>query len=147
MADDEVALTAAGFEVLPLKVGVFVLGGSLAAIAGVVYASYLSVAQVSDYSIDISIMFLAAVTAGGLRSIPGSFFGALLFVGLPSALNLLHIPVSIAGPAQQLLFGLLLVAVMMFLPGGLAGAASSVRRSRILDRRGPSSGSRQEGST
>jgi len=140
MADDEDALTAGGFEVLPLKVGVFVLGGAFAAIAGATYASYLGVAQSNDFSINVSIMLLAAVTAGGLRSTAGGVLGALLFVGLPSALNLLDVPVSIAGPLQQLVFGLLLVIVMLFLPTGIAGLFSSA--SRILSAwpgRGPRS--------
>jgi branched-chain amino acid transport system permease protein len=140
IADDEIAVTAAGFEVLPIKVGVFVLGGSLAAIAGVVYASYLGVAQVSDYSITVSITLLAAVVAGGLRSVPGSILGALLFVGLPNALNLLHVPVSISGPLQQLVFGVLLVTVMMFLPGGMAGIVALARGARLFRRRSSADG-------
>lgn len=130
MADDEDAVTAAGFDVLPIKSGVFVLGGSLAAVAGVVYASYLGVAQASDFTVDVSIMLLAAVVAGGLRSVPGSIIGAVLLIGLPNALNLLSVPISVAGPLQRLLFGALLVAVVMFLPTGVAGALPSIRGMR-----------------
>ncbi len=127
MADDEDAVTAAGFDVLPIKAGVFVMGGSLAAVAGVFYASYLGVAQSSDFTLDVSIMLLAAVVAGGLRSLSGSVLGAVLVIGLPNALNLLNVPISVAGPLQRLLFGGLLVAVVMFLPTGVAGVVPGIR--------------------
>lgn len=121
MRDDPDALQAGGIEPVPLTLGAFVVGGVSAAIAGVLFAGYVTVAQVADYTITISISLLCAVIAGGAGTIRGSIFGVLLFVGIPRALDLLDVPTGIAGVAQQLVFGVLLVLVVLALPQGLAG--------------------------
>lgn len=133
MRDDPDALQAGGIEPLPLTLGAFVIGGISAAIAGVLFAGYVTVAQVADYTIAISISLLCAVIAGGAGTIRGSIFGVLLFIGIPRALDLLDVPTSIAGVAQQLVFGLLLVLVVLALPHGLAGIRIP-RRARTVSR-------------
>lgn len=130
LGEDESALAAAGFSILRLKVATFMLGGALAAVSGVLYAGYLGVAQVSDYSLDVSISLLAMVVVGGAGRIVGGLLGAALLVLVPRGLDLVGVPTSVAGSLQQALFGGLLVLVMLFLPGGLAGLAALLRPAR-----------------
>ncbi len=128
MGADEIALEAGGFQAARLKLSAFVVGGALAAAAGVLYASYIGIAQVGDFDINVSIVLLAAVLVGGTKSLWGSVIGAFVFIGLPRLLTLVNTPVSLAGPLQQLIFGGLLVAIMMFLPEGVASAPARVRQ-------------------
>lgn len=120
MRDDADALMAGGLEPLPLMAGSFAVGGASAAVAGVLFAGFVTVAQVADYTLAISISLLAAVIAGGAGTIRGSFLGVALFIGIPRLLDLLDAPTEVAGVAQQLAFGVLLVVVMLALPKGLA---------------------------
>jgi branched-chain amino acid transport system permease protein len=119
MRDDEAALAAAGFSGGRLRSAAFVFGGILAAVGGALYAGYQGVAQTGDFGVSVSIMLLAAVIVGGSGSIFGSILGALLFVGAPRLLNLIHVSDTLAGSLQQLLFGVLVVLVMAFLRGGI----------------------------
>jgi branched-chain amino acid transport system permease protein len=127
MGADEPALQAAGFEPARLKLSTFAIGGMLAAAAGVLYASYIGIAQVDDFDINVSIVLLAAVLVGGSRSLWGSVIGGFVFIGLPRLLTLVNTPASLAGPLQELIFGGLLVAVMMFLPEGIASGPARLR--------------------
>jgi branched-chain amino acid transport system permease protein len=132
MRDDETALAAGGFGSGRLRLAIFVTGGVLAALAGVVYAAYQGVAQTSDFGVSVSIMLLAVVIVGGSGNLLGSALGALLFVGAPRLLNLLSVSESVAGALQQLVFGILVVLVMATLRGGMAqmllGPLGRIRR-------------------
>lgn len=126
MGANESALQAAGFRPSRLKLVTFVIGGALAAIGGVLYASYLGIAQTSDFDINASMLLLAAVLLGGARSLWGTLIGAALFTSLPRLLPLLNTPASLAGPLQQLVFGGFLVLAMLFLPGGVTSGLQKV---------------------
>jgi branched-chain amino acid transport system permease protein len=122
LGQDEQALAAAGFDPLRLKVSAFVLGGMLAAIAGVLYGGYNGIAQVADYSLDVSISLLAMVIVGGAGRIVGSVLGAGLLVTLPHLLDHVGISSTSQGPVRQALFGALLLVVILFFPSGASGA-------------------------
>lgn len=125
MADDEVALAAGGVKADALRVSVFVLAGILAAVAGVLFTSFLDVASPSDYGITESILMITMVLVGGARSLIGPFIGAVILASLPYWLNLVHWSVYMTG----VITGALLLLVAFFLPDGVAGLAnSSVRR-------------------
>ncbi len=134
MRDDEPALHAAGFSSARLRFSAFIFGGVLATLAGALYAGYQGVAQTGDFDVSVSIVLLAAVIVGGSGSLAGSLLGALLFVGAPRLLNMISVSDAVAGYLQQLLFGLLVVAVMAFFRGGIAGlltrAVTITRRER-----------------
>lgn len=138
MAADEVALQAAGFRPSRLKLTTIVIGGSFASLAGVLYASYIGIAQVTDFDINTSIILLAAVLLGGANSLWGSVIGAVLFSAIPRLLTLFSISASLTGPLLQLTFGIFLVLTMLFVPGGVT---SGLVRARdwLRDRRQHSS--------
>ena len=129
MRDDDSAVQAAGFDSRKLRLSAFVFGGSIAAIAGALYAGYQGVAQTGDFGVATSITLLAAVIIGGSGSLLGSILGAFLFVGAPRLMNLVAVPDNLTGPIQQLAFGMLVIAVVGVLPGGLASLLNrTVRR-------------------
>ncbi len=128
MADDEAALAAGGVKADSLRVGVFVLAGTLAAVAGVLFTSFLNVASPGDYGISESILMISMVLVGGSRSLIGPFIGALFLSSLPYWLNLVNWSVYMTGVVT----GVLLLLVAFFLPDGVAGLATSwAHRRRI----------------
>ncbi len=136
LGEDEQALAAAGFDPRRLKLSAFILGGSLPAIAGVLYAGYIGIAQVNDYSLDISVSLLAMVVVGGAGRTVGGILGAALLVLIPHVLDRSGLSSATSGAIKQAVFGALLLAVVMFMPSGISGGvANGLRYVRRLMRR------------
>jgi branched-chain amino acid transport system permease protein len=119
--EDELAVAAAGKNVLRAKVSAAALAGAFAGVAGGLYATFLSFIDPSSFDLDASILLLTMVVVGGARTLAGSIVGPFLLLALPQILTLVEIPTTIAAAARQLIYGLLLIAFMMFRPQGLAG--------------------------
>lgn len=117
--EDEVATQSLGKNVTRFKVLVFVFGCSLAAIAGSLYASVASFIDPFSFDIAESIFILAIVIIGGKGNVLGSILGAVVLIGLPELLKFLAVPSAIADPLRRMLYGVLLVVFMRFMPSGL----------------------------
>lgn len=119
--EDELAVAAAGKNVLRAKVSAAALAGAFAGAAGGIYATFLSFIDPSSFDLDASILLLTMVVVGGARTLAGSIIGPFLLLAMPQALSLIDIPTTIAAAARQLIYGVLLIAFMLFRPQGLAG--------------------------
>jgi branched-chain amino acid transport system permease protein len=119
--EDELAVAAAGKSVLRAKVSAAALAGAFAGTAGGLYATFLSFIDPSSFDLDSSILLLTMVVVGGARTLAGSIIGPFLLLALPQVLTLVDIPTTIAAAARQLIYGVLLIAFMLFRPQGLAG--------------------------
>lgn len=119
--DDELAALSLGKDVMRFKRSSFLIAGSLAAVAGVLFASYASYIDPSSFTLDESVFILCIVVIGGAGTFQGPIIGALILVLLPEILRFLHMPDAIAANARQAIYGLLLVLIMRFRPQGIAG--------------------------
>jgi branched-chain amino acid transport system permease protein len=119
--EDELAVAAAGKNVLRAKVSAAAMAGAFAGSAGGLYATFLSFIDPSSFDLDASILLLTMVVVGGARTLAGSIVGPFLLLALPQMLSLIDIPTTIAAAARQLIYGVLLIAFMLFRPQGLAG--------------------------
>lgn len=119
--EDELAVSAAGKNVLAAKVSAAALAGAFAGSAGGLYATFLSFIDPSSFDLDASILLLTMVVVGGARTLAGSIIGPFVLLALPQVLTLIEIPTTVAAAARQLIYGLLLIAFMLFRPQGLAG--------------------------
>lgn len=119
--EDELAVAAAGKNVLRAKVGAAALAGAFAGIAGGVYGTFLSFIDPSSFDLDASILMLTMVVVGGARTLLGSIIGPFLLLALPQVLTLVDIPTTVAAAMRQLIYGVLLITFMLFRPQGLAG--------------------------
>ena len=126
LAADEVAVRSSGANVPVLKLGVFVYGGVLAAVAGALYVAYLGVASPTDFTLSVSIAMLAMVLIGGAGSIWGPVLGAAVLSSLPYWLALTPVGDS-STYVSALIFGLVLIIVAAFSPDGVAGLLASLR--------------------
>ncbi len=119
--EDEVFAQAVGKNVAAHKVLVFVIGAGLAAIAGVMYAYYISFIDPTSFTVMESIFIISIVIIGGAGSLWGPVVGSVVLVTLPELLRFIGLPSSVAANIRQILYGGLLVAFMMLRPQGLVG--------------------------
>lgn len=129
-----------GVDVGRVKVTAFVVSSFLAGICGALYGSYLSFAQPDQWSLLMSIQFIAAVIVGGLGTTAGPLLGSAVVFALPSLLKELpFLPEEgsgglSAGDLTSITYGLLIVAFLTLEPRGIVGIADRVRRRRGGDR-------------
>lgn len=119
--EDEVFVKAAGRNVSSAKVKVFVIGASLASIAGVVYATYITYIDPTSFTVMESIFIISIVIIGGSANLKGSIVGAVVLVALPELLRFIGLPNSVAANIRQILYGALLVIFMLWRPQGFLG--------------------------
>lgn len=122
LRDDEVAASAFGKNVAVIKTMAVVVSSSLAAIAGSLYAFYLSFINVESFVLETSIQLMAMVIIGGTATLFGPIIGAILILLLPAGLSYIpYLPTTEIGSIQQIFYGLAMVLLMIYRPGGLWG--------------------------
>lgn len=120
----EVAARAVGVDAASFKTRVFVLSACAASVLGSLYAHYVGFVTPGLASFPKSVELVAMVVVGGMASVWGSLLGALLIALTPELLAKFE-------GYETLLFGLVLVTTMIFLPRGLGPSlAALVARAR-----------------
>ena len=119
--EDEVFALAAGKNGAAYKVLVFVIGAAMAAVAGTLYATYITFIDPTSFTVMESIFIISIVIIGGAGNLWGSVLGAAVLVILPEALRFIGLPSSVAANVRQIIYGGLLVAFMMWRPQGFLG--------------------------
>jgi branched-chain amino acid transport system permease protein len=122
--EDEIFAQSLGKNVSFYKVLSFSVSAGLAAIAGALYAYYITFIDPTSFTVQESVFMLSLVIVGGAGRLSGSIIGAVLLVSIPEILRFIGMPSSIAANMRQILYGGLLVAFMMFRPKGILGEFS-----------------------
>lgn len=117
----EVFAQAVGKNTLRFKVTAFAVSAVLAALAGSLYAHYVTYIDPTSFTVTESILVLSMVIIGGAGSLWGPMVGAIVLVMLPEALRFLGLPSSVAANLRQIVYGVLLVVMIMIRPGELMG--------------------------
>jgi len=131
--DSEVAARVIGVNARLLKVQIFALSAALSAVAGSLYAHTMTFVSPASFGFNFSVELVTMVIIGGLASIYGSLLGAALLTVLPELLRAFQ-------DYDIIVYGLLLILMTMFLPGGLAkGFPQAVSYLRTKFGRGSSS--------
>ncbi|MCA1690945.1 MAG: branched-chain amino acid ABC transporter permease [Actinobacteria bacterium] len=128
--EGEQAASVLGVNVAATKMTAFVLCGALAALAGALYGSYKQYVGPDEWSLLLSVQFLAMVLIGGAGTVSGPILGALLVTALPRVVEEVSgvVPLLAEGTDRgltaaglsQLLFGVLIVVVVVAEPRGLS---------------------------
>jgi branched-chain amino acid transport system permease protein len=121
MRDDELAAKGLGKNTRLVKVQAFAIACGLAAVAGTIYASYVSYIDPSTAALDESVLMVCMVLVGGVGNFRGPLVGAFLLLMIPELLRFVAIPDAIAANLRLILYGLLLVVMMHLRPQGIAG--------------------------
>lgn len=123
--DDPIAAAVVGISPAQSKVTAFVVSSLFAALAGAVFAQILTYVGPGAYGVGLSLSLLVGIVLGGRGSLVGAVIGAVLLVGLPNVVNSLAQgrgwDTQVTANMPNLLYGLLLVAVVLVAPGGLVG--------------------------
>jgi len=115
--EDEQAAGAMGVDVVRFKVFAFILGSMIAGLAGGFYAHFLTFIMPQNFGFGQSIVILCMVVFGGIGTRWGPVVGAIILGVLPEVFR----PIM---EYRTLVYGLLLLAMMRFQPGGLLGSES-----------------------
>jgi len=125
--EDEVAAVAMGINTRNVKLLAFAMGATFGGVGGGLFAAFQGFVSPESFTLLESIMILCMVVLGGMGHIPGVMLGALLLTVLPELLRYIgplqtavlgHVAVD-PSDLRMLLFGIALVAVMIFRPEGL----------------------------
>ncbi|MFV8833989.1 branched-chain amino acid ABC transporter permease [Aquisalimonas sp.] len=120
----EVAADNSGINVNHYKSLVFVLSAGVAALMGGLYAFYSGFITPSQAGFMHSIELVVMVVLGGMASLVGAVVGALLLTLLPQYL-------VVFAEYEWLMYGLVLMLVMIFMPKGLVPTLHGLIR-RVL---------------
>jgi branched-chain amino acid transport system permease protein len=119
--EDEQAAQTMGVDVVRFKVLAFVLGSGIAGLAGGFYAHFLTFIMPQNFGFGQSIFILSMVVFGGIGTRWGPAVGAVILGLLPEIFR----PIM---DYRTFLYGILLLAMMRFQPGGLLGPDSFLPR-------------------
>jgi branched-chain amino acid transport system permease protein len=119
--DDEVGLRVLGKDTVTLKYKSMMTSAFFAGIAGSLFAHYITYIDPSSFTLMEIILLFTIVIVGGVASIKGSVVATILILLIPELLRFLAIPSSILGPARQIIYAILLLAILLFKPRGIFG--------------------------
>lgn len=128
--EDEILAISAGKDVVGVKCATFALSGAIAALAGGLYARYITFIDPSSFTVSQSLFVMSMVIVGGAGRLPGVLIGTAILIFLPEALRLIGFDGASAGNMRQIILGALLIGFMVWRPMGIAGDYS-FRRSRL----------------
>lgn len=134
--DDEVATESLGKNVRAFKVWIFVTGGALAAIAGSLFAHYMTYISPANFTVNDTILIFAVVIIGGTANAWGPVMGAVILVSVMEALRFLEISPTIVGFTRQIAYGAVLILFMCFRPQGLLGEFATPAKRKEKEPRG-----------
>jgi branched-chain amino acid transport system permease protein len=110
--EDELAAQAMGINTTVAKLQAFAIGAAFAGAGGALLASWQRSVFPDNFLFTESVNILAMVILGGVGSLPGVILGAAIIVALPEVFRDFAL-------YRMLAFGLLLMVLMIFRPGGL----------------------------
>jgi branched-chain amino acid transport system permease protein len=125
--DMDIAAELIGIRLYRTKLVAFAVSSFYAGVAGAMLVFlWLGAAEADSFNINESFLILFMVIIGGLGSLIGSFFGAILIIGLPIVLRALpaalDLPISSATAEhlQFMIVGALIIFFLIVEPNGLA---------------------------
>jgi branched-chain amino acid transport system permease protein len=124
--EDQDAAESLGIDTTLYKTIALCLSGALTGMAGAFYTNYMG--YIDPHVVfglhDISIITIMIVMVGGVATYWGPLVGALIMVLLAELIRSL----PGLGAANQTLFGILLIVIIIFLPNGIVGDRRKIAR-------------------
>jgi len=123
LRDNEPLAESVGIDGTRYLVLAAVISAAMAGVAGSLYAHYTRFVSPEVFLFSYTVTMVIMVVAGGKGTLAGPVVGAVLFTSLPEALR-----EAMAWQWQMLAYGLLLVALVFFLPRGIVPTVTAWRR-------------------
>ncbi|MFI7597255.1 branched-chain amino acid ABC transporter permease [Actinoplanes sp. NPDC049681] len=121
--DDETAARLAGVSVARTQVLAFVVSAACAGLGGALVAVLAQSVSPGAFPLSLSLFLVMAIVIGGLGSLAGAVWGAVLLVALPALAHTVTDGIEVQrleGNLPLALFGITLIVVMLAAPGGIA---------------------------
>ena len=119
VGDDEDTARTVGIPVSGYKLVAFTFGTAIAGLAGGLYAYFTQFIVPDSFGFIVSVTLMAMVVIGGTGSTLGVVLAAIILTLLPEMFRFIN-------EYRLLIFGGLLVLVMRFAPGGMAGLGYAI---------------------
>ena len=117
--EDELSAASLGIDAPKWKAFAFAVSSAVAGAAGCFYASFVGTLVPDAFFITESFSMLAMVIVGGMGTLIGPVFGAILLTILPELLRGI-------GDLRLIVYGAAVALVVLFMPGGLVQAIRAV---------------------
>jgi len=121
--ENELLTQSLGIDSRRYRLLTFCFSAFLAGLGGALYGHYLTLVTPEDYGFRVAVDLIVINVIGGTVHPLGTVLGALLLVPLPEFLR-------DAKQYQQLLYGVLLIVFLLFMPHGLYGVLRRLRPSK-----------------
>ncbi len=129
--DSEISAQSMGIHLAKYKTMSFALSAAFTGLAGALYAHKIRFLSPEQFTVLQSIELLMMIFIGGIGSIHGVFFGATFLIVLPQMISVAKdfLPAAVGGAAglQATIFGLIIIAFVMFEPLGIYGRWVKIR--------------------
>jgi branched-chain amino acid transport system permease protein len=112
--EDTLLASSIGIKTGSYRLLAFIISASMAGAAGSLYAHYSLFISPDSFNLAESVFIATMVIIGGRSSLFGPILGAIVLTVIPEALRA-------TGGLQHVLYGLLLIVVVVFIPKGLIG--------------------------
>jgi branched-chain amino acid transport system permease protein len=116
---NEDAASALGIDTGKVKMKIFVLSAMYASLAGFLMANYLQFISPEMFGFTLSIELVVMSLLGGHGIVYGPILGAFVWAGIMESVHVLQ-------DYRILISGLILIAILLFLPNGLFGLARTI---------------------
>jgi branched-chain amino acid transport system permease protein len=118
--DHSLAAEAMGIDIALLKTRTFALSALYTGVAGSLGAIVVQFVAPDSFGIFVSIYFFVGLVVGGVASIGGAIIGGAFIEFVP------NIAEKVSKAAPGAVYGVILIAVMFLMPGGVAGFIGSM---------------------
>ncbi len=118
LRENEPLATSVGIDVTRYLVLATVVSAAIAGAAGALYAHYIRIVDPDVFLFIYTVTMVIMVITGGKGTLAGPVVGGLIFGLLPETLRAFAIPPEV----QWIIYGVLMVLVVYFLPEGIVPA-------------------------
>jgi branched-chain amino acid transport system permease protein len=120
LRESEIAAQASGVPVAAYRTAAFGLSAFYTGVAGGLFAFVVGFLSPDAFDVFLSVDFVVMIIVGGLGSVPGSIVGAAVVTVLNDWLAAFQ-------NYRPLIFGAILIACTLFMPGGIVRGLARVR--------------------
>jgi len=130
LGDSERAAQSLGINVMKIKTLTLIISAGLTSLGGSLYAQYIMYIDPNMvFGINASVEMIVRASVGGVRTIAGPIVGSFI---LGSAAEAFRSSFGSLGGAHLMLYGLILIFVILYLPNGIMGLFDRVGFKRLF---------------
>jgi branched-chain amino acid transport system permease protein len=160
LRDNEIAASLAGLNVARMQILAFVISSACAGLGGALLAAVSAIVSPGAFTLALSIGLLTGAILGGLGSLAGAVWGAIVIVFVPTYVQDVAVSHGLSSAASSNVpiaaYGVVLILVMLLFPTGIQGglrrllgpaAPAASAPFNALRRRAPASEHQKEGTS